>query len=819
MKKINLLILIFTTILFFTNSLSAMPRGDDGKPLSPEEMKKVLDEINEFKTVEDFLEDGEFEEIDGFLKLYKDSEKDTYFLELSESDLNKEFLYFAYILNAPTGSGVMSGEMKGDRLIGNGIVLEFRKFKDGLGLYKKNTNFSNETENNISKRKMTAIFDAFIGRFKSVVEEEGRYLLPFSKVFLSEMLTTVSPNIPPEYRDFLELDLGKPDPSKTFVEKVKNYEKNTNIEVNFGFFNPMPSGSSDIYSVADDRYTSVKMSHLFVEMPDDNFVPRLADERVGFYSARITDLSSYDSYPARDVINKWRLVKKDLEAELSEPVEPIVFWVENSTPEEIKPFVVEGIERWNIAFERAGFKNAIVAKIQPDDAEWDAGDVQYNVVRWAHSPEPSGLAGYGPSIANPKTGEIIASDIMLEFSAIKSGYLLRKLWGYDEENDPLEQWIINLTLHEVGHTLALIHNFNASYLHGPREIHDVSITGNATLSSIMDYDPPNIAPEGVKQGRFFSIEPGEYDKWAIEFGYKPNMTDEERETLLSKSVEAPYIWNWAYGIDPRFRTWDLSNDVITYTSERFDTIDKKIKELDEIFNVEGETKHDFTNAFYRLMRSKGRFMAGVAGHIGGVYVTRSLNGQGINTFEPVPYEVQKEAMELIVKRYLSNDAWDFDPEIVKNLHTEKRLTDFDRDDVPQLHEMVLEMQGQTLVEILNPEVMTRLIDSSKYGNKYMPSEVLDDLFNGIFVRGEVPNTFKRNLQSNYVDALMGAFAPAMPRGPRGGGEIPQYDEISKAAIMGSLEKIQKFTKSGVSDKDTKTHFRYLNKKISKFLDS
>ena len=189
MKKINLIIFIFATILFFTNSLSAMPRGDDGKPLSPEEMKKAMKEMNEFETVEDFLEDGEFEEIDGFLKLYKDTEKDTYFLELSENDLNKEFLYFAYILNAPTGSGVMSGEMIGDRLIGNGIVLEFRKFKDGLALYKKNTNFSNETENNISKRKLTAIFDAFIGRFKSVVEEEGRYLLPFSKVFLSEMLT------------------------------------------------------------------------------------------------------------------------------------------------------------------------------------------------------------------------------------------------------------------------------------------------------------------------------------------------------------------------------------------------------------------------------------------------------------------------------------------------------------------------------------------------------------------------------------------------------------------------------------------------------
>ena len=139
--------------------------------------------------------------------------------------------------------------------------------------------------------------------------------------------------------------------------------------------------------MTDPRYTYISVRHLFVEMPDDNFEPRVADQRVGYFSSKITDLSSYEYVTAVDVINRWRLEKKDPSAELSEPVKPIVYWVENSTPTEIVPFVVKGIEAWNEAFEKAGFKNAVVAKIQPDDAEWDAGDVEYNVVRWASTPE------------------------------------------------------------------------------------------------------------------------------------------------------------------------------------------------------------------------------------------------------------------------------------------------------------------------------------------------------------------------------------------------------------------------------------------------
>ena len=200
---------------------------------------------------------------------------------------------------------------------------------------------------------------------------------------------------------------------------------------------------------------------------------------------------------------------------------------------------MKGIEAWNEAFEKAGFKNAVVAKIQPDDAEWDAGDVEYNVVRWASTPEAQ-YSGYGPSIANPRTGEMIAADIVQEFGAIKSGYRLRKIWGYEEGNDPLEQWIVSLTMHEVGHTLGLRHNFKSSWLYDAEEIHDTSVTGKNHIGSVMDYDPINIAPSGVVQGNYFPYGAGIYDKWAIQFGYTPDLNDEEEQifylNLLSMEI-------------------------------------------------------------------------------------------------------------------------------------------------------------------------------------------------------------------------------------------------------------------------------------------
>ena len=515
-------------------------------------------------------------------------------------------------------------------------------------------------------------------------------------------------------------------------------------------------------------------------------------------------------------MNRWRLIKKNPEAELSEPVEPIVYWVENSTPEEIRPFVVKGIEGWNAAFEKAGFKNAVVAKIQPDDAEWDAGDIQYNVVRWASTPNPQ-FSGYGPSIANPRTGEIIAADIVQEFNAIKRGYTYRKLWGYTEDNDPLEQWIVSLTMHEVGHTLGLRHNFKSSWIYNADDIHNVSITGKSHIGSVMDYDPINLAPAGTPQGNFFPHGPGIYDKWAIEFGYTPNMTDEERDLILAKASIPEYVFGTdgdAMGspgsnTDPRAKRYDLSGDPVTYTSRRIEILDAKIKELPSIFLVDGNTSTEFRSNFFSLVREKGRFMEGVSRLIGGVYSNRTVNGTDLTPFEAVAYEDQKKAMSLITSKLLSNDAFIFDENILKYLQYEKRAAYSSAErgnEDPQLHEVVLGLQGRVLAHILHPRVMTRLVDSSQYGNTYLPNEVLDDLQEGIFVAKEVPTTFKMNLQSNYVDGLIKGLSDS------------DYDEISRSAIYNSLIKIETFTKRLYGTDELKNHLKFLNWKINKALE-
>ncbi len=800
--------LIVTSLNFHADEDA--PTVEKEKPEQTAEAKK--DKKNgkkEYETIEEFIEDGEYEKLEGFMNILHETEKDKYYLIIEKNKLNKEFIYFTYILNGPQAVGASGGSL------GEGYILEFRMFKDDIGLYKINTKFTYDEPNKITQSKLTNIIEAFMGRFKVEVKEEDRFLISADKLFLSEILTSVTPNIPREYAEYYDLNLGKLDKEKTYIADIRNYPKNTAVEINYGFFNAKPKPSGSVDAVADKRYTFISARHLFVEMPDDKFEPRVADQRVGYFSQKVTDLSTYDTYPARDLMNRWRLVKKNPDAELSEPVEPIVFWVENSTPEEIRPFVVKGIEGWNAAFEEAGFKNAVVAKIQPDDAEWDAGDVQYNVVRWASTPSPR-YAGYGPSIANPRTGEIIAADIVQEFNAIKRGYTYRKLWGYSEDKDPLEQWIVSLTMHEVGHTLGLRHNFKSSWIYDADEIHDTSITGKSHIGSVMDYDPINIAPEGKEQGNYFPHAPGLYDRWAIKFGYTPNLSDSEREEILSQSVLPELIYGTdgdAMGspgsnIDPRAKRYDLSGDPVKYTSERIDVINSKIKELPSIYLTEGETSTEFRSTFFSLTREKGRFMEGVSRLIGGVYSNRVVNGQeGITPFEAVAYDDQKNAMNLISTKLLSNNAFTFDPEILKYLQSEKRAaySPSRGNEDPQLHDLVLGMQGRVLAHILHPRVMQRLVDSAQYGNTYMPQEVLDDLFNAIFIQREEVNTFKMNLQSKYTDGLIDALAD------------DSYDEISKSAIYSSLNEIEKFSSRPYGDDSYKNHLKFINWKVNKAL--
>ena len=761
------------------------------------------------QTVEEFIEDEGLKLIEGYLKIYSDEDAEAYFLKLDEEDIDKQFLYFAYIMNAPQGS-LLTGGLPSD-----GKVLEFRNFKkDNIGLYQINTSYMNGDDNNIGTSTITNITEAFIENFKPVARTENSVLISVNNFLMSEKIESLS-YVPQEYREYVSVNYGRPDPSKTLIDKVFNNKTNTAVEVTFAYTNKSPN--SDAYSVAavtDPRYLSVTGRHIFIKMPDEGYEPRINDHRIGYFVNKSTDLTSYENYPNFALINKWRLVKKDPSAPLSEPVEPIVYWVENTTPEEIVPAVVAGIENWNIAFEEAGFKNAIVAKIQPKDATWDAADYDYNVVRW--SSEPDGrLLGIGPSVSNPLTGEIISADIVNKLLAVKLGHNYRKLYGYTEDNDPLMQYITNLTLHEVGHTLGLRHNFRGSQLYSPTEIHNKDITGNTIMSSVMDYDPINVAPEGVKQGIFFSTVPGVYDKWAIKFGYTPNLSSEDRKELLLESVKRELTFGtddeaMSYpgnNIDPRTKRYDMSSDPIAYAADITKIIDKKINELPNIYSDE-ETFNNYTDAFYRFFRTKGRFLETVAQQIGGVYINKIASSQKEYTsLEAVPYGKQKQAMSLLAEKVFANGAMNYDQKILSNLiyerDTKDSLSEDGNNNDPDFHALVLSSQKNILRNILHPNVMKRLINSSLYGNEYMPSEVLEDLNSAIFISGEEPDTFKMSLQSSYVDLLLSGFKD----GP--------YDEVSKGEIFNALQDILDFTRK---NKFKSSHYSFLYFKVNSFFE-
>ena len=222
-------------------------------------------------------------------------------------------------------------------------------------------------------------------------------------------------------------NVGKLDSKKSRIIKQRPYSNNLDIVVDYVFSNPNPSvrGSA---AVTDPRSVSVKVQHSFVALPKNDYQPRKDDARIGYFTNQFDVMTSPDWTPYNDVIKRWDLVKKDPNAELSEPVEPIVWWIENTTPVEWRDTVRDGVLAWNSAFEKIGFKNALVVKVQPDDAEWDAGDINYNVLRWTSSPRPP-FGGYGPALAHPLTGEILGSDIMLGYVFMKNRWIYDTLYS------------------------------------------------------------------------------------------------------------------------------------------------------------------------------------------------------------------------------------------------------------------------------------------------------------------------------------------------------------------------------------------------------
>ncbi|MGK2961183.1 MAG: zinc-dependent metalloprotease, partial [Gemmatimonadaceae bacterium] len=804
--------------------------------------------------------------VDGLFTMYQDTTNGSLMMAISKDKLGKEFIYFTHIVDAPVAAGFFRGAF------GANNTFMVRKHFNRIEFVTQNPRHFFEEGHALARAASANISPAVVAVQDILAEDSTTYLIKADDLFMTEAFTQIKPTPNPTARPGQNFTLGGLSKAKTRVTAVKNYPANTDVVVDYVYDNPAPlnRGGTDI---TDARFVTVAVQHSLIEMPQNDYKPRFDDPRVGYFTQETNDMVSIKAAPYRDMIDRWHLAKKDPSAAMSEPVEPITWWIENTTPVEFRDVIRNAVLAWNPAFEAAGFRNAIVVKIQPDDADWDAGDIRYNVLRWTSSPNPP-FGGYGPSFVNPRTGQILGADIMLEYIFVTNRVRQEKAFGTAalgmeleeahehagneylgrlcsfadhlqlnmmvgrqalvargatqvEMKEFLSQGITGLILHEVGHTLGLNHNMKESQMLSRDQINDKSITRKkGVMGSIMDYEVVNLAKKGQQQGDYFSTLAGPYDVWAIQFGYTPSLEDPAAEdrrmkALLARSTEPDLtfgndadITSAVRGIDPRVNVNDMTNDAIGYMTERFEVINDLMQGVKERYTNDGESYHELRTAYLVLTGQLNTASTVISRYIGGVYVDRAFAGQpgATKPFTPVSRADQKRAMASLSKNVFAPSAYVAPNGLYNYLQMQRRgFGFFGAPEDPKIHERVLTIQRNVMTHLLSPRVQTRITDSRTYGNEYPLTEVMSDLTSAIFDADSRTsvNTFRQNLQLEYVNRLAGMIN-APTSAP--------YDHISQSAALASLRSIQsKLSGKSGMNAETAAHTRNVLFTIQKAL--
>jgi hypothetical protein len=803
---------------------------------------------------------------EGLFTVYQDTTNGSLHLIVTEDQLEREFIYFTHVVEGVVPAGFFRGAF------GTNNVFSVRRHFNRIEFVGQNTGFFFDPANAVSRAADANISPAVIAVQEIVAHdaETGHYLIKADDLFLTEAFTQVKPTPNPNARPGQMFTLGNLSRAKSRVLEVRNYPANTDVIVDYVYDNPAPLNRGGA-EVTDPRYVSVRVQHSLIEMPENDFVPRRDDARVGYFTQRVDDLTSAEAANWRDVINRWHLVKQDPSAALSEPVEPIVWWIENTTPVEYRDAIRDATLAWNSAFEAAGFRNAVRVEIQPDDADWDAGDIRYNVLRWTSSPTPP-FGGYGPSFVNPRTGQILGADIMLEFvfltnrmrqervfdvaalhmdtlahsaddhrfcslghhlhhSTLVGLHALRVAGATEQEvSEYVNQALFYLISHEVGHTLGLNHNMRASQMLSPDEAHDKSITRRLGLAgSVMDYPAVNLAAPGMPQGDYFTAAIGPYDIWAIEFGYSPALPDAQAEgarlsRILARSTDPALAFGNdaddmrapGKAIDPRVNINDMSSDPITFSIRRFDTVAHLMKGIQERYTVEGRSYHDLRGAYLTLTGEHAMAANTISRFIGGVYVDRAVAGQegATRPFTPVSLADQKRAMQALSRYVFAPNAFDAPEGLINYLQMQRRGFDFFQDaEDPRIHNRVLNIQRGVIAHLVHPSTLQRLTDSRLYGNQYDVATMMRELTDAVFqadARTNV-NTFRQNLQIEYVNGLIGMVD---------GQAAARYDHIARSAALQNLQRVRQTLrgKSGVNA-ETAAHTAHVLFLVDKALET
>ncbi len=805
--------------------------------------------------------------LEGLFTLYSDTSNGKGWMAIPDSMLEKPFIYFSHVEDGVAESGYTRGSYR------NSKVITFHKHFNRIEIHAENTNYYFDSESPLSKANEANINTPILAslNIEGIDSSKTVYAIANAELFLKEGLEMIKrPSRKPG-----ESVLGKLSRDKSKIHSINNYPENTEVTVDYVYDNPAPKVGGA--AIEDARAITVRYQHSILNLPDEGFTPRPDDARIGYFATQTEDMTSTSSTPWKDMIHRWRLEKQDPEAAMSPPVKPIVWWIENTTPYEFREYIRTGVEKWNQAFELIGYENAVQVKVQPDTAEWDAGDIRYNVLRWTSSPSPR-YSGYGPSFVDPRTGEILGADIMLEWSGMtgrlwrsevfqNAGYedwteeqtapssraqyaefihrcdagsvhaqqtlfgaaaLRMRSFNEDDQEKFTRETLHRLVLHEVGHTLGLSHNMAGSTMQSPSDLKNAEIVNAEGMSnSVMDYPSINFARNKEEQTKFFDDAPGPYDKWVIEYGYSAGVSNaseeaERLETILRKSNAPDLVFGNdaddmrrpGGGMNPDVNIYDLSDDPVSYASERCDLVNDLLPNI--INEYAGDEQSSFQEVRRAYLTLTGEYITQLGvmtRQIGGVRYNRAHPSQQTEApLQPVSEVDQKKAMKALATYAFAPNAFDGAESVYGYLQSQRRgFGFFAQPEDPKIHARIASAQKNALRHLLHPRVLQRLIDAAEYGNTYGIDEHMNALTDAIFkadLRSTV-NTQRQQLQIEYVKSLVSALSPKAG-----------YDVITQSMVLSTLKRIQRDQRNASSPNAlTRAHRDHITFLIQKALEA
>ena len=751
---------------------------------------------------------------EGLFKVH--SLDDTFLFEVPDSLLNREMLMVTRIAKTANGIGFGGGKA-------NTQVLRWERKKKKILLRIVSHSVVADTILPVHEAVVNSNFEPVLFSFpiKAFNKDTTAVVIDATSLFS----TDVKPlGFPQFYRK--RYGVTRIDKSRSYIDRVSSYPQNIETRhVKTYFASKSPSNGS-VGSI------SIEMSNSMILLPKVPMKRRYFDERVGWFARGQVDYG-LDAQRSKTVtyLDRWRLEVKEEDlakfkaGELVEPKKQIVYYVDRATPEVWRKYIKQGIEDWQVAFEAAGFKNAIIAKDPPskeEDPEWSPEDVRYSVVRYLASPIPN---ANGPHVSDPRSGEILESDINWYhnvMSLLRNWYFVQtaainpEAQTIEFKDEVMGRLVRFVSSHEVGHTLGLPHNMGSSSAYPVDSLRSASFTKKfGTAPSIMDYARFNYIAQPEDKGVALMPDIGPYDKHAIEWGYRPilDKTAVDEKTTLNKWIlDRADNLMYRFGhqqaggvVDPSSQTEDLGDDAIKAGSYGIKNLQRILPNIEKWTTKDGENYDEMATMYGQVLSQFNRYMGHVTANIGGVYEYYKTSDQEGAIYTHVAKSHQKNALNFINKELFSTPTWMID----KNIYAKTQFSG--------AIEKIGSVQTRTLYNILDSGRMARMIENQTMnGSKaYSLVAMFSDLRKGVWSElytGKTIDTYRRNLQRAHINRLDYLLNTAKNQRGANRGYFKQStvnigQSDIKAMVRGELNRIKREIRAAVS-KASNTTSRY-----------